>query len=106
MLLFVSTCTLDSGTRHRSFYQKEDTYDLTLHRVFCPPGCGTYAREQQNIGFASGLRGGRDSNNQMLYHDESPICVAAVHAGLIGDAGGYISMQVLEGIGPNADSAR
>ena len=85
------------GTGSRELDQKQDLNDRTTYDFVCPPGCGDVAIQRQNGGENSGVYGNG------TYGDESYICAAAVHAGVIDDAiGGRFTLQLQRGWGPLA----
>jgi len=64
---------------------KEDTGDGTTIKVYCPPGC-TPSTDDVN------LRG------SLYYTDDSSICHAALHAGVIDDNGGLVVFMLQRNI--------
>lgn len=75
------------------FYVVHALLAPTLRRYdfVCPSGCGSAAVARQDAGGHSGVFGNE------TYGDESYICAAAIHAGLISDSGGMFTLQLQVG---------
>lgn len=93
------TVSANGGTGFTSFDVKEDTGDLTTIRLRCPPGCGVQAMSDTTTAGHSFVTGGNG-----YYADTSRVCAAAIHAGVLTDAGGLLSITLEQGFGPNAGS--
>lgn len=76
--------------------KKQDLGDQTVIRYYCPPGCQVLAQAEEANGRSSGVFG------TGYYTDESLVCAAAVHAGVIDDGGGIIGVRLRRNWGSRA----
>ena len=73
------------------YSQREDPNEGTIVKVSCPPGCAS-----ANLGTAAVVSGGM-LDDENFYSEGSPICLAAIHAGILeSDGGGLVDVIIRE----------